>query len=82
MRVLRKAADISTGTLTAVLVIATPAHASSGSVHEGPDYTEVTSSRYAAYVIEAFHATPESDAPAPLPPTPRLHLRLANEQPS
>ncbi|MEU8304643.1 helix-turn-helix domain-containing protein [Actinomadura sp. NPDC048955] len=40
------------------------------------------SRRFAAYVIEAFHAAPESDAPAPLPPAPRLHLGLANEQPS
>ena len=32
------------------------------------------SRRFAAYVIEAFHAVPETGAPAPLPPAPRLRL--------
>jgi AcrR family transcriptional regulator len=32
------------------------------------------SRRFAAYVIEAFRATPETGAPTPLPPAPRLQL--------
>jgi hypothetical protein len=32
------------------------------------------SRRFAAYVIEAFRAAPETGAPAPLPPAPRLQL--------
>ncbi|MEU6140116.1 helix-turn-helix domain-containing protein [Streptomyces sp. NPDC047081] len=32
------------------------------------------SRRFAAYVIEAFRAAPETAAPAPLPPAPRLQL--------
>jgi hypothetical protein len=32
------------------------------------------SRRFAAYMIEAFRATPETGAPAPLPPAPRLPL--------
>ncbi|MEV5530424.1 TetR/AcrR family transcriptional regulator [Streptomyces prunicolor] len=32
------------------------------------------SRRYAAYVMEAFHATPDRGTPTPLPPAPRLQL--------
>jgi AcrR family transcriptional regulator len=33
-----------------------------------------TSRRFAAYVLEAFHAAPETRVPVPLPPAPRLSL--------
>ncbi|MGI5208701.1 TetR/AcrR family transcriptional regulator [Spirillospora sp. CA-108201] len=39
-----------------------------------PDTRLAASRRFAAYVIEAFHTAPETDAPAPLPPPPRLQL--------
>ncbi|MGW1563209.1 TetR/AcrR family transcriptional regulator [Streptomyces sp. NPDC002144] len=32
------------------------------------------SRRFAAYVIEAFRAAPQTEAPTPLPPAPHLHL--------
>lgn len=35
------------------------------------------SRRYAAYVMEAFHATPDRGAPTPLSPAPRLQLARA-----
>jgi hypothetical protein len=47
--------------------------------HQGIQYTPravrlAASRRYAAYVMEAFHATPDGGAPTPLPPAPRLQL--------
>ncbi|MFE3164205.1 TetR/AcrR family transcriptional regulator [Streptomyces sp. NPDC059224] len=44
-------------------------------VQEAPPAARVTASRrFAAYVIEAFRAAPGTEAPAPLPPAPRLQL--------
>jgi AcrR family transcriptional regulator len=44
-------------------------------LQDTPRAARVTASRrFAAYVIEAFHARPETGAPVPLPPAPRLHL--------
>lgn len=46
-------------------------------VQDVPRAARLTASRrFAAYVIEAFRAAPETGAPAPLPPAP--HLRLAH----
>ncbi|MET7542182.1 hypothetical protein [Streptomyces sp. NPDC005507] len=42
-------------------------------VQDAPRAARLTASRrFAAYVIEAFRAAPETGAPAPLPPAPRL----------
>ncbi|MFB7337102.1 TetR/AcrR family transcriptional regulator [Streptomyces adustus] len=41
-----------------------------------------TSRRFAAYVIEAFRAPPETAAPTPLPPAPRLRLTRPPSTPS
>ncbi|MFD5517255.1 TetR/AcrR family transcriptional regulator [Streptomyces sp. NPDC127066] len=44
-------------------------------LHDAPRAARLTSSRrFAAYVIEAFRAAPETRAPTPLPPAPRLQL--------
>ncbi|MFD7829597.1 TetR/AcrR family transcriptional regulator [Kitasatospora sp. NPDC059803] len=44
-------------------------------LQDAPRAARLTSSRrFAAYVIEAFHAAPETGAPTPLPPAPRLRL--------
>ncbi|KPI17283.1 regulatory protein TetR [Actinobacteria bacterium OK006] len=44
-------------------------------VQDAPRAARVTASRrFAAYVIEAFRAAPETGAPTPLPPAPRLQL--------
>ncbi|GAA1931174.1 TetR/AcrR family transcriptional regulator [Streptantibioticus ferralitis] len=44
-------------------------------VQDVPRAARLTASRrFAAYVIEAFRAAPEKEAPAPLPPAPRLRL--------
>jgi AcrR family transcriptional regulator len=44
-------------------------------LQDTPRAARVTASRrFAAYVIEAFRAAPETGAPAPLPPAPRLRL--------
>lgn len=44
-------------------------------LQDTPRADRVTASRrFAAYVIEAFRARPETGAPIPLPPAPRLHL--------
>ncbi|NSC25403.1 TetR/AcrR family transcriptional regulator [Streptomyces albus subsp. chlorinus] len=46
-------------------------------VQEAPPAVRLTASRrFAAYAIDAFRATPEMEAPAPLPPSPRLLTRL------
>ncbi|GII56533.1 TetR family transcriptional regulator [Planotetraspora thailandica] len=46
-------------------------------VQDAPRTARLTASRrFAAYVIEAFRAVPETGAPAPLPPAP--HLQLAH----
>ncbi|MGW2541172.1 TetR/AcrR family transcriptional regulator [Kitasatospora sp. NPDC001574] len=45
-------------------------------LHDAPGPGRLTASRrFAAYVIEAFRAAPETEAPAPLPPAPRLRAR-------
>jgi AcrR family transcriptional regulator len=47
-------------------------------LQDTPGAARVTASRrFAAYVIEAFHAGPETGAPVPLPPAPRLRLAHA-----
>ncbi|MFD5632971.1 TetR/AcrR family transcriptional regulator [Streptomyces sp. NPDC127077] len=44
-------------------------------LQDAPRAARLTSSRrFAAYVIEAFRAAPETGAPAPLPPAPLLRL--------
>ncbi|MFF0462662.1 TetR/AcrR family transcriptional regulator [Streptomyces mexicanus] len=44
-------------------------------LQDTPRAARVTASRrFAAYVIEAFRAAPETEAPTPLPPAPRLQL--------
>ena len=44
-------------------------------VQDAPRAVRLTASRrFAAYVIEAFRAAPETVAPTPLPPAPRLQL--------
>ena len=44
-------------------------------LQDTPRAARVTASRrFAAYVIEAFRAAPETGAPTPLPPAPRLQL--------
>ncbi|MFI2207690.1 TetR/AcrR family transcriptional regulator [Streptomyces sp. NPDC020192] len=44
-------------------------------LQDTPSAARVTASRrFAAYVIEAFRAAPETGAPTPLPPAPRLQL--------
>jgi AcrR family transcriptional regulator len=44
-------------------------------VQDAPRAARVAASRrFAAYVIEAFRAAPETGAPTPLPPAPRLQL--------
>ncbi|MFC4470895.1 TetR/AcrR family transcriptional regulator [Streptomyces xiangluensis] len=44
-------------------------------IQDVPRAARLTASRrFAAYVIEAFRATPDTGAPAPLPPAPRLRL--------
>ncbi|MFH9042615.1 TetR/AcrR family transcriptional regulator [Streptomyces sp. NPDC017966] len=44
-------------------------------LQDTPRAARLTASRrFAAYVIEAFRAVPETGAPAPLPPAPRLRL--------
>ncbi|MFD0400949.1 TetR/AcrR family transcriptional regulator [Kitasatospora sp. NPDC127121] len=44
-------------------------------LQDAPRAALLTSSRrFAAYVIEAFRAAPETGAPTPLPPAPRLQL--------
>lgn len=50
--------------------------------HQGLQHTPraarlTASRRYAAYVIQAFHSTPETGPPAPLPAAPRLRLAEA-----
>ncbi|MER7192894.1 TetR/AcrR family transcriptional regulator [Streptomyces flaveolus] len=47
-------------------------------LHDTPRDARITASRrFAAYVIEAFRATPETGAPTPLPPAPPLRLTHA-----
>ncbi|MFD9322989.1 TetR/AcrR family transcriptional regulator [Streptomyces sp. NPDC060053] len=51
-------------------------------LHDTPRAARVTASRrFAAYVIEAFRAAPETGAPTPLPPAPRLQLAHAPHTP-
>ncbi|MFD5919623.1 TetR/AcrR family transcriptional regulator [Kitasatospora sp. NPDC058201] len=45
-------------------------------LHDAPGPARLTASRrFAAYVIEAFRAAPETEAPVPLPPAPHLRTR-------
>ncbi|MDQ0578768.1 TetR/AcrR family transcriptional regulator [Streptomyces rishiriensis] len=51
-------------------------------VQDAPRAARVTASRrFAAYVIEAFRAAPETGAPTPLPPAPRLQLARSPSTP-
>ncbi|MFD0686110.1 TetR/AcrR family transcriptional regulator [Actinomadura fibrosa] len=46
-------------------------------VQDAPQPARLTASRrFAAYIIEAFRAVPDSDSPVPLPPPPNLELAL------
>ncbi|MFH9244121.1 TetR/AcrR family transcriptional regulator [Streptomyces lydicus] len=51
-------------------------------LQDTPRAARVTASRrFAAYMIEAFRAAPETGAPAPLPPAPRLQLTYSPSTP-
>ncbi|MEU3248242.1 MULTISPECIES: TetR/AcrR family transcriptional regulator [unclassified Streptomyces] len=51
-------------------------------LQDAPAAARITASRrFAAYVIEAFRATPETGAPTSLPPAPRLRLAHAPASP-
>ncbi|MDC7340956.1 TetR/AcrR family transcriptional regulator [Streptomyces lydicus] len=51
-------------------------------LQDTPRAARVTASRrFAAYMIEAFRAAPETGAPTPLPPAPRLQLTYSPSTP-
>ncbi|MGW0871220.1 TetR/AcrR family transcriptional regulator [Streptomyces sp. NPDC002740] len=51
-------------------------------LHNTPRAARVTASRrFAAYVIEAFRAAPETAAPTPMPPAPHLQLTESRSTP-
>ncbi|MFG2358446.1 TetR/AcrR family transcriptional regulator [Streptomyces sp. NPDC048521] len=51
-------------------------------LQDSPRAARITASRrFAAYVIEAFRAAPETEAPTPLPPAPRLQLTQSPSTP-
>ncbi|MFG3205197.1 TetR/AcrR family transcriptional regulator [Streptomyces sp. NPDC048192] len=66
----QKAGRLRPGFVVDDLVLMLLAHRG---LQDAPRATRITASRrFAAYVIEAFRATPQTEAPAPLPPAPRL----------
>ncbi|SHM37815.1 TetR/AcrR family transcriptional regulator [Actinacidiphila paucisporea] len=65
----QKTGQLRAGFVVDDLVLMLMAHRG---LHDTPPTARVTASRrFAAYVIEAFRATPEAAAPAPLPPAAR-----------